>query len=93
MFGMSTPVISLRLFLRLTESSYSLGLESLMIVVLFGFLSMGHMYPKRRSTGLLILLAGLFLYLIVLSHVSHVSYVILYRPLILVILPRPFFYF
>jgi hypothetical protein len=92
MFGMSmsTPVISLRLFLRLTESSYSLGLESLMIVVLFGFLSMGHMYPKRRSTGLLILLAGLFLYLIVLS---HVSYVILYRPLILVILPRPFFYF
>jgi hypothetical protein len=90
MFGMSSPVISLRLFLRLTDSSYSLGLKSLMIVVLFGFLGIGHMYPKRRLSGLLILLAGLFLYLIVLS---YVSYVILYRPLILVIQPRPFFIF
>jgi len=90
MFGMSSLVISLRLFLRLTDSSYSLGLKSLMIVVLFGFLGIGHMYPKRGLSGLLISLAGLFLYLIVLS---YVSYVILYRPLIPVIQPRHFFIF
>jgi hypothetical protein len=90
MFGMSSPVISLRLFLPLTDSSYSLGLNSIKIVVILGFLGIGHMYPKRRSSGLLILLAGLFLYLIVLSYVSCV---ILYHPLILVIQPRPFFIF
>jgi hypothetical protein len=49
MFGMSSPVISLRLFLPLTDSSYILGSKSLKIVVLFGFLDIGQMYPKRRE--------------------------------------------
>jgi len=49
MFGMSSPVISLKLFLPLTDISYILGSKSLKIVVLFGFLGIGQMYPKRRE--------------------------------------------
>jgi DNA-directed RNA polymerase subunit RPC12/RpoP len=63
------------------KSSKSPPIAELLSIIggFFGLLGIGHMYLRRKSRGLGILLLGLFLYFIVLA---YVNYVILNRPAI-----------